>query len=190
MRLTLALTAVTVFAACSRDAPDPEPGSGCCTATIRARVPEGTGTVYLAANLEELGPWAPDGLALEGEGRERMAVVRVPQGYELEYKFTLGSWDHEALDGLGRVPQNHRLPVTDDVEASHELGAFKKDLAEYIADGKGSGVLGRLVYWTGFESKILGPARHVEIWLPPGYEEDPSRRYPVLSARCSLCRSS
>jgi hypothetical protein len=33
----------------------------CCTATIVARVPEGTGTVYLAGSLPELGPWHPDG---------------------------------------------------------------------------------------------------------------------------------
>ena len=39
---------------------------------------------------------------------------------------------------------------------------------------------GRLVYWTDLESKNLEQARHVEIWLPPGYDENPAARYPVL----------
>ncbi len=29
-------------------------------------------------------------------------------------------------------------------------------------------------------SAFLGPKRHVEVWLPPGYDENPTTRYPVL----------
>ena len=39
---------------------------------------------------------------------------------------------------------------------------------------------GRLVYWTDVSSAFLGPKRHVEIWLPPGYDDNPTTRYPVL----------
>jgi glycosidase len=39
---------------------------------------------------------------------------------------------------------------------------------------------GRLVYWTDVQSAFLGPRRHVEIWLPPGYDSSASTRYPVL----------
>ncbi|MDH3368443.1 MAG: hypothetical protein OEO17_11415, partial [Gemmatimonadota bacterium] len=148
--------------------------------TVRATVPEGTGTVYLTGNLPELGPWRPDGIAMTGEGRERMAQLSVPLGTTIEYKFTLGSWDREALGPSGTVPPNHQLLIDGDVEASHDIAAFKKDPRAYIADWKGSGVLGRLVYWTDVSSAHLGPTRHVEIWLPPGYDEDPSARYPVL----------
>ena len=34
----------------------------CCEVTIEVAVPEGVGTVYLAGNLDQLGPWRPDGL--------------------------------------------------------------------------------------------------------------------------------
>lgn len=152
----------------------------CCTVTIRATVPEGTGTLYLTGNLPALGPWHPDGLAMTGEGHERTAQVSVPLGTTIEYKFTLGSWNREALGPSGAVPPNHTALVTGDVEVSHEIAAFKKDPREYIADWSGSGVHGRLVYWTDVASTHLGPARHVEIWLPPGYDADPSVRYPVL----------
>jgi enterochelin esterase-like enzyme len=55
-----------------------------------------------------------------------------------------------------------------------------KDPREYIADWQGSGVQGRLVYWTDVASAHLGPTRHVEIWLPPAYDAMPTQRFPVL----------
>jgi predicted alpha/beta superfamily hydrolase len=162
-----------------------EPGSRqstpeCCTATIRVTVPEGTDTVYLAGSLPELGPWRADGRVMEGTGRERTVRLTAPPGTSFEYKFTLGSWDREALGPAGTVPRNHRLVVDGEVEATHEISDFKKDPREYIADWKGSGVEGRLVYWTDVASAHLGPTRHVEVWLPPGYDETPAARYPVL----------
>lgn len=156
------------------------PSAQCCTATIRARVPEGTGTVYLAGSLPELGPWRPDGLAMTGEGRERTARITAPPGTSFEYKFTLGSWDREALGPSGAVPPNNRLVIERDTVVVHEIPAFKRDPRDYIADWRGSGVLGRLVYWTDVRSAYLGPTRHIEIWLPPGYDTASSTRYPVL----------
>jgi enterochelin esterase-like enzyme len=47
-------------------------------------------------------------------------------------------------------------------------------------DWEGSGVEGQLVYWTDVRSDFLGPTRHVEVWLPPGYDAHGSDRYPVL----------
>jgi hypothetical protein len=143
MRFALALAALFAVTSCAGEEPPENSDTECCTVTIRTLVPEGTGTIYLAGNLPELGPWQPDGLAMTGEGRERLLI-----------------------DG--------------DVEASHEIAEFKKDPLEYFADWEGSGVLGRLVYWADVESEFLGRTRHVEIWLPPGYDDDPSVRYPVL----------
>jgi hypothetical protein len=181
MRLSLALAALLPIAACARGAPPPDDSAAeCCAVTIRTSVPDGTRTVYLAGNLPELGPWRPDTFAMEGTGRERVARLNVPRGTLLEYKFTLGSWDREALGFAGTVPPNNRLEVEGDVEATHEIVDFKKDPRDYMADWKGSGVEGRLVYWTDVASAHLGPTRHVEIWLPPGYEDAPTARYPVL----------
>ena len=152
----------------------------CCTATIRVRVPEGTGPVYLGGSLPQLGPWRPDGLAMAGEGRERTAQVTAPPGTTFEYKFTLGSWDREALGPAGKVAPNNWVFLDRDTVVVHQITAFKRDPRDYIADWRGSGVQGRLVYWTDVSSAFLGPTRHVEIWLPPGYDDAPSKRYPVL----------
>jgi hypothetical protein len=92
--------------------PGSPPPSECCTATIRATVPEGTGTVYLAGSLPELGPWRPDGRAMTGAGRARMARVTAPRGTAFEYKFTLGGWDREALGPPTSSPISRRTSGT------------------------------------------------------------------------------
>lgn len=180
----LASIALAAFLAAAPSAgaqqPAQQPAAGCCAATIGVRVPDGTGTVYLAGSLPGLGPWRPNGLAMTGEGRERTARVAAPPGTTFEYKFTLGSWDREALGPTGTVPPNHRLVLSSDTQVVHEITSFKRDPRDYIADWRGSGVQGRLVYWTDVASTNLGLTRHVEIWLPPGYDESPSTRYPVL----------
>jgi predicted alpha/beta superfamily hydrolase len=172
---------LVVAASCGHRAPPSREATvECCTATIRATVPEGTDTVYLAGSIPALGPWRPDGRVMTGTGRERTVRVTAPRGTTIEYKFTLGSWDREALGPNGTVPPNHQLVLERDVEVAHEVAGFKQDPRDYIADWPGSGVLGRLVYWTDVTSVHLGPARHVEIWLPPGYDDHPTIRYPVL----------
>ena len=177
----LAVACWLALSACAGPSPrGPEPAEPCCTATFRVRVPAGTGAVYLASSLPELGPWRPDAVAARGTGRDRVLSLRVPPGTTLEYKFTLGTWDREALDAAGRLPANYRLRVDRDTLLVHDVAGFKLDPREYIADWRGSGVQGRLVYWTDVGSRYLGPARHVEIWLPPGYDDDPTARYPVL----------
>lgn len=175
MRLAVALLGCFALFACA-DKKEAE----CCTATITAIVPDGTSSVYITGNIDSLGPWKADAMLMEGEGRERMAKVRAPKDTEFEYKFTLGTWEREALGPSGMVMANYRLKIDGDVEARHEISDFKKETREYIADWKGSGVKGTLVYWADVGSQFLTEKRHVEIWLPPGYDENPDRRYKVL----------
>jgi len=164
----------------------------CCTVTLHVTVPQGTGTLYMAGSLAQLGSWSPNGLALTGRGAERSANLSVPSGTSFEFKFTLGSWDREALTESGSVPQNYRLTVGRDTALTYRITRFKDPanaeaerqaaataLRNNIADWKGSGVLGTLVYWTDVSSAFLGPTRNVEVWLPPGYDSS-SARYPVL----------
>ncbi len=174
-RFTTAMSLLLIVAACDT-ATDPD----CCDIALTVDVPSSTGIVYLTGNLEELGPWTPNALAMQGEGMERTIEVHAEPGTKIEYKFTLGTWDREALDESGKVMDNYRLQVKKDRAVRHEIAAFKKDPLEYIADWQGSGVKGTLVYWTDVESEFLDWSRHVEIWLPPGYDDNPEKRYPVL----------
>ena len=148
--------------------------------TVRARVPEGAGTVYLTGNLPELGPWNPSLRAMEGDGRERRLVLEVPAGLMFEFKLTLGSWAREGLGPSGTVLPNFRVVADGDREVEVEVVDFKKDPRLYMSDWQGSGVQGTLVYWHDVPSRHLRAARHVSLWLPPGFDRTSRRRYPVL----------
>ena len=50
----------------------------------------------------------------------------------------------------------------------------------YLDDLPGSGVEGTLVYWHDTPSAYLAETRHVLVWLPPGYEDTPDKRYRVI----------
>lgn len=149
--------------------------------TIHARVPPGSGAVYLTGNLPELGPWNPAARRMQGDGTVRTLVLEVPDGTALEFKLTRdGSWMHEALGPSGTVLPNFQVAADADREVAVEVVDFKKDPRAYIDDWRGSGVLGTLDYWQDVPSRFLAAKRHVEIWLPPGYERGGTARYPVL----------
>jgi enterochelin esterase-like enzyme len=143
-------------------------------------VPDGTPTVYLTGNIDPLGPWAADALVMTGDGNERRATIRVPDGHVLEYKFTLGSWAREEVGPTNLVKPNYSLPVKSDQSVRHEIVAFKREPADYMTDWQNSGVSGTLVYWQDVSSDFLSETRHVEVWLPPGYDRDRQKRYRVI----------
>lgn len=51
-----------------------------------------------------------------------------------------------------------------------------------IPDPAGADIQGTLTYWKAFPSKHLPRTRTVGIWLPPGYDKETERRYPVVYA--------
>lgn len=181
--LLIALTAS--LAACAEPvccAPEPEPERPerlMHEIMITVEVPEASGPVYLAGNAPELGPWAADALLMQGEGRERRAVISLPDGFAFEYKVTLGSWDREGLADPAGVPRNFQLVADAAQSVRHTIDHWKRPTSTYLDDWQGSGVLGELVCWRDVVSEHLEPARHVEIWLPPGYR-DSEARYPVI----------
>jgi len=60
-------------------------------------------------------------------------------------------------------------------------GMFKApDNSPFMADLPGSGALGTQVYWHNVASEHLDEVRNVVLWLPPGYEDHPDRRYKVI----------
>lgn len=92
--------------------------------TINVTVPEDTGTVYIAGNLDVLGPWDASVYAVPGTGTVRSATLVIPEGHYFEFKFTLGSWDIEALTAEGEVPENHAVTVTEDTTLSFTVAQF------------------------------------------------------------------
>ncbi|MEO1398994.1 MAG: alpha/beta hydrolase-fold protein [Pseudomonadota bacterium] len=150
--------------------------------TVTVTVPEDSGTVYLTGNHPQFGPWAADGLAMDGTGTVREAAFTLPPSEELQYKFTLGDWSREAVDENGFPYRNFVLTAEDGMDVRHTLAGFKADRQTLLDDWKGSGVIGTLVHQTDIPSEFLELPRNVTVWLPPGYEDpqNADKRYPVV----------
>jgi enterochelin esterase-like enzyme len=177
--LLSALAAVVMLNVSAAGGAAVENGETLQSVVIRAEVPPGTGTLYLTGNRPGIGNWNPAGLAMAGSNTVRTVDLRLPRGTALEFKFTLGSWDREALGPSGTVMPNYRLDVDADKEFTAVIPGFKTPQSQKLDDPQASGVIGRLIYWTNVSSVFLAAHRNVEIWLPPGYDTS-TNRYDVL----------
>ncbi|MGE5498292.1 MAG: carbohydrate-binding module family 20 domain-containing protein, partial [Syntrophothermus sp.] len=71
--------------------------------------------VYLAGNNKSLGKWIAAGVRLERITDTIFTkTLSFDEGEHLEFKFTLGSWNSEALNADGWILDNSRLIVTKD----------------------------------------------------------------------------
>lgn len=174
MRTLLLSLVIAALAGCTGS---PAPASR--RVVVSVEVPEATGPVFLSGNLATLGPWKADAILMEGTNRLRTAIIDVPEGHFFEYKFTLGSWEREALGPSGMVMANFRL-APDSVAADHTITDFRKDPSFYIASPEAGGIKGQLIYWLDQPSEFLAHPRHVSIWLPPEYDHSPQMRYRVI----------
>ncbi|HOW97370.1 MAG TPA: alpha/beta hydrolase-fold protein [Kiritimatiellia bacterium] len=133
------------------------------------------GWVHITGNHEKLGSWNPSAVPLQKRA-DGFWVLKVPveTGSTLEYKFTLGSWDTEALAADGSVPPNHVLRVGGDTTVREVVTRWPTP-----RDPAAPKYTGTVEYHAGMAGEGILP-RDVLVWLPPSYATDPERRYPVL----------
>ena len=132
--------------------------------------------VYITGNAQEFGNWNPGIVSLintSGNFWERSFTF--PKGKKLEYKFTLGSWNTEAVNEKGDIPENSKLIVNNDTTVETVISHWKYQF-EYEPEGQ---VTGRVDYYSNVKGERILP-REISVWLPPGYATDINSRYPVL----------
>lgn len=144
-------------------------------------VPAGTrGPVYLTGNLPRLGPWKPDAVALTAaaDGTYR-TTVSAPPGFDLEFKFTLGSWAgvEKAADGTELPNRSLKVPA-EPTTIAVTVARFADGTAAPAS--RPSTVTGTLVLIDNVDSPQLRNRRTVRVWLPPGYDNASTDRYPVI----------
>src|SRR2546430_12545618 len=65
--------------------------------TITTTVPKDTpaeATIYVAGNLDQVGKWKADGVAMKKlDSGEYQVELKLPKAQTLEYKITRGSWE-------------------------------------------------------------------------------------------------
>lgn len=81
--------------------------------TFQITVPDSTDQVYLIGSHMILGNWDHNKAVRLEKTNDTLytANVQLPINQIVEFKFTRGSWDKEALDKNSSVPQNHSIKV-------------------------------------------------------------------------------
>ncbi len=93
---------------------------------ITETVPEGN-TVHITGNHPLLGLWNPSAVAMEQVANGQWGGnIEVISGTNLEYKFTLGSWETEAIDANGQALPNFKLTVEKDTLLTITILGWKK----------------------------------------------------------------
>lgn len=134
-------------------------------------------TVFITGNRPELGMWntalVPMNLHTDGS---RSYTLLVPKNTIVEYKFTLGSWNTEAVNDSGLAFQNFSTLVLSDTIIRLQFNNWTKKESVLFFKGQ---VTGNVHKHTEFVFNTLKP-RDIIVWLPPAYDTDSAKRYPVL----------
>ena len=122
--------------------------------------------LYLAGGGAALGDWAAAGVPLEpcADGTVR-ARLEFPDGAEVRFLVTRGTWRTAESDGTGRGRSPRELVARAGTVAEVAVAGWGRDSVHYHPD---------------IRSAWLPHARTVTVFLPPGYDPDGPRRYPVL----------
>lgn len=132
--------------------------------------------VYIVGNLPQLGNWNPMKIKLNNKGLKHIITLNFNKSENIEFKFTRGSWQNEALDYYGNVPPNNTLTVNNDTTLIFKINNWATPSNYNTFEGQ---ITGNLKYHPQFEGKGI-VARNIVVWLPPDYAIDTNKRYPVL----------
>lgn len=133
--------------------------------------------VYIVGNYLLLGKWDPKAIALtKGKNNRWVRTFSLPEGLHIEYKFTLGTWEEEALDNDGNVPPNFQLDIVNDTTITIEVENWgnSRSNREIIGQITGTVKYHSRLKWKGIKD------RDIVVWIPPGYNIETDRHYPVL----------
>ena len=135
--------------------------------------------LWVCGDRAEIGAWNGSGLALvRGADGAWSGRVSLPAGSAIEFKVTRGDWNRVEKDAHGGEIQNRRWTVTGEDTVRIEVAAWR-DAFEKPGAARVSTITGEVRRHPAFPSRFVAP-RELLVWLPPGYEAQPKRRYPVI----------
>ena len=83
-------------------------------------------TIYITGSVPVFGAWQTKGLPMVRRAEMRWEKsFEVPDSTHLEFKFTLGSLDREAVTNRGVIPGNSELTILEDKEVYFVLEDWK-----------------------------------------------------------------
>ncbi|MBI5169263.1 MAG: carbohydrate esterase, partial [Candidatus Eisenbacteria bacterium] len=145
---------------------------------VPARTPA-AGVLHLSGDRPELGSWSGTGLALvRGQDGLWRGSLELAAGTAFEFKVTRGSWDSVEKDAQGGELANRRATASGGEDTVRVKVAAWRDQTEKPASREHT-ITGTLRRHELFVSKHVA-SRDILVWLPPAYERDVTRRYPVV----------
>lgn len=133
--------------------------------------------VFLTGSTAELGRWNAAAVPLTRTDDNRWeAVLALPDAGAVEFKVTRGSWETEEVDAQGQLMANHALQPVDGGKVELKVAGWKDErLAQRTPQ-----ITGNFRLLPKVHSRYLDHDRDVIVWLPPGYDVQAAKRYPVL----------
>jgi len=122
--------------------------------------------VFLAGDGPALGDWSADRVLLDrwDDGTHR-ASLDLPAGFRGRFLVTPGRWRGAEGDGRGHERPPRELAVAGPMTVEADVAGWGRTSVRYHRD---------------FASRFVQHSRTIAVWLPPGYDLEPARRYPVL----------
>jgi len=159
----------------------------------QAKMASASRPIYFASGANSWDPGDPDyRLSPRSDGRWQYVFEGGELGEDVEFKFTLGSWKFVETTPDGQDISNRQFP---DVAVSSfkpgEKPVIELTVPKFREGGDGhaiapeyrpfdvTGTVRRLQV-AGGAGAAAGSMRDLLVWLPPGYDADMTRSYPVL----------
>jgi predicted alpha/beta superfamily hydrolase len=135
-------------------------------------------SVYITGGIDQLGMWNPGKIKMDSKGSHTWTKeIDVSRPMSIEYKYTLGSWEREGADANGAPLQNLVAKITQSTTINDTILFWTKTgRHKVVVRGQ---ITGTVKYHRGMKGAGLHD-RDVIVWLPPDYEHDKTRRYPVV----------
>ena len=134
-------------------------------------------TVFITGSLEQLGMWNPGKVKMESKGNHTWTTeISINRPISIEYKYTLGSWEREGADANGSPLANLVANVAKDMTISDRVLFWTKGGRQRVNHGQ---ITGTVKYHRALKGAGIKD-RDLIVWLPPNYETNNTRRYPVV----------
>lgn len=134
-------------------------------------------SIYITGSVEQLGTWNPGKVKMDPKGDHTWSKeISVSRPISIEYKYTLGTWEREGADANGSPLTNFAVNVSQDKVVKDTVLFWTKGKRQRVNHGQ---ITGAVRYHRGLRGAGIQD-RDLIVWLPPGYEADKKRRYPVI----------
>lgn len=134
-------------------------------------------SVYITGGIESLGNWDPGKIKMTYKGGHQWSYAfTLASPISVEYKYTLGTWQHEGASPDGTPLSNFSANLQHDTTITSTITSWTTGTENKVTEHH---ITGTVQYHPAFKGKGIRD-RNIAVWLPPGYDSTGNTKYPVL----------